>query len=1290
VTACPQCLFENRAGVRFCEQCGAQLDLLCPACGAPAPADRRFCGSCGESLGAPSLRPDRSQSAPRSYTPRHLAEKILATRSALEGERKQVTVLFCDIANSTALAERVGPEIMHALLNGFFELALAQVHRYEGTINQFLGDGFMALFGAPIAHEDHARRAVLAALAIQRALRERPAPRTDETNRLVARMGLNSGLVVVGSIGDNLRMDYTAVGDTTNLAARMQQLAAPRQICLTESVRQATRHYFDCDSLGERLVKGKADPIPVYLLRSPRGEAETVRGLSGGVGAPLIGRAGESSSLRERMDRVLLGHGGVVAVLGEAGLGKSRLIAEARRRMEAQPARWLEGRGLSFGQTMSYRPFLEIIRAAVGITENDGRDESWAKLDHRLAALFPDAAEDVLPYLATLLGVEVHGPLAERVNDLDAEALRQQLFRTSRRFIERLARERPLVLVFEDWHWADVSSAALLEHLLSLTETVPLLICWTGRPDPGTPAAQLVDLVRRRLPDRYTEITLSPLTPTQSAALLETLLKVDQPARLRELILRKAEGNPFFIEEVVRSLIATGTVVREADDAWRVAADLEQIMIPDTLQGVIMARVDRLDEDTKQVLKLASVIGRGFSYRVLHAVAGPEADLDRHLGELQRLELIRERSENPELEYIFKHALVQEATYESILTPRRRRLHRRVGECTETLFGDRPDEIASRLAYHYARAEAWDKALINLRRAGDHAGRVAADAEALMHYEQAIAASGRVFGGGWDPFQRAVLERKMAEALFRRGDHHQTHEYIRRALRDLGESYPSSRSAIRLGILRQLLRQVAHRVLALLPGNAVQPTDAAMEERAHLYSVMAWVDYFGNHERFILDSLMLLNASERCRHWAGIARGSTWVAVICDHVPLFRVALHYHRYAVASAGRTTYRLAPAQANLGLVLHHCYTANWEEARDCYLNASAAFRETGALREWAAVNLLFGQSSLYTGRYLAEVRERAQEMIQVGRAGGDSQILGWGLMVQGIEESYSGRLHDAVIHLQAAIDLFEPIPSYPSIAAAAGRLGHCHLRMGQVDRALAVLKNSARFIVERRLRSEEWCTLCRSALAEALLMAVDRAEARERTNALNEAKRACNDALKHCRTFRGALPQAARAEGSYQWLRGRRRAAYRAWHRSLALAEAIGARWELGATYLEMGKRLRNPSHLESAERIFTDIDAKFDLAVAHRLLGDVAIHASQAAAVSDAQLRFERSIAILRELQAENELALAYAGYGRLHKRLGRIAEARDYLTRALQVFERLGGLVELAEVRTDLTELPRG
>jgi predicted ATPase len=611
-----------------------------------------------------------------------------------------------------------------------------------------------------------------------------------------------------------------------------------------------------------------------------------------------------------------------MAELRSQVLGPSRAASDALTSDSPTPDLiWLEGRTLSFGQTISYWPFQEILWRYAGISEEDSEADAWHKLESRVNALFAEQTPEILPYLATLLTLEVRDEYVERVKYLDGEAMGRQIFLASRRFFERLAQEQPLVLVFEDLHWVDESSALLLEHLLPLVERVELLIVGVGRPHRQTPAARLQEVAGRDLPNRYIEIHLTPLSQADSAQLVRNLLAIeDLPSRVREMIVRKAEGNPFYLEEIIRTLIDASAVVYEPTTGrWRATAQIETITIPDTVQGVIMARVDRLGEDVRQALRTASVVGRSFLYRVLRAVADADRQLDRHLAELQEIQFIREKQRVPELEYIFKHALAQEATYESILLQKRRDLHARVGQAIEALFADRLEEFYGLLAYHYARAETWEKAQEYLLKAGDQAGRIAADAEALAHYRQAMVAYGRAFGDEWDPVQRAALERKMGEALFRRGAHAQMLDHLQRALAYLGRLLPTSRWGVRLAILREIVQQIGHRLLpGLLLRRAGGPVSPAVEEEIHVYACIGWISLLMDPERFLLATLKTLNVSERSGFSYGVATGSSGLGVMMDLIPVFWLAEGYHRRAVALAEQIQNSSALGLAYLSLL------------------------------------------------------------------------------------------------------------------------------------------------------------------------------------------------------------------------------------------------------------------------------------------------------------------------------------------------------------------------------------
>ena len=737
---CEACRFDNPAGMRFCGQCGASLAPRCPSCGVEVPAGFRFCGQCGANLqpgpvpaGTPAPAGARPVAAPaaHAYTPKHLAEKILKSRSALEGERRQVTVLFADLAGFTALAETLDPEDVHRIINRCFELITAEVHRFEGTINQYTGDGVMALFEAPIAHEDSPRRAVHAALGIQRALRDYSHTLQAERGLSVAmRIGLNTGPVVVGRIGDDLRMDYTAVGDTTNLAARMQQMARPGSVLVSEATQQAIAGFFETLDLGQLEVKGHR-PVQAWEVLRPRARSRLDVAAERGL-TPLVGRASEITTLLERFADVKTGRGQVVLVTGEAGIGKSRLLLEFRRRLAeaGEDCTWLEGQCVSFGQSIPFLPLIDQARRTFRIEELDGEPEIIAKIEHGMRRM--GEVEAHIPYLRYLLSVDPGDPA---VTAMDPLARRRKVFEAVRALTLRGASLRPLVLVFEDVHWLDESTEEYLRATIDSTAGASLMLILTFRvgstPLFGTRSYQ-------------TTLTLQSLADDDAVAMAGKILgTVDFPEAVKTALMEKAEGVPLFIEEVARTLLDLG-VLRREDGGFRVVKGLSEVSVPDTIQDIIMARLDRLGDDGKRAVQLASVIGRRFLVRLLDRISGLAERMDGLLGELKALEIIYEQGLLPEPAYIFKHALIQDVAYNSLLKDRRKDLHRQVGRAIEELWADRLADHFEELAHHFVNGEEWAAAFEYLVKSGDRAKDAYANQLALDFYGRALEVASRL------------------------------------------------------------------------------------------------------------------------------------------------------------------------------------------------------------------------------------------------------------------------------------------------------------------------------------------------------------------------------------------------------------------------------------------------------------------------------------------------------------------------------------------------------------------
>jgi len=743
---CRACGHGNPEDARFCGGCGARLELVCVACQAANPAGNRFCHRCGG-----PLAPAEPFGSPRAYTPKHLADKILTAGSVLAGERKQVTVLFVDVSGFTSLSERLDPEDVHQLMNRAFDLMLAEVHRYEGTVNQFLGDGIMALFGAPIAHEDHARRAVHAALGIRHALEDFQTELAPRGITFRARQGLNTGLVVVGSIGGDLRMDYTAVGDTTNVAARLQQASEPGHVTISEATRRLVHGYVETRALGRLHLKGKAEPIEAWEVVGAR-EARTrlevgaERGLT-----PFVGRDRELGALLDLFGRARAGHGQVALLLGEAGIGKSRLLLELRRRV-ADTADWHEGHCLSFGQAMTLHPLVDLVRRRFGVDDGGDDAATAATLEHGVADVGVDLTTTV-PYLRALLSLD---PGTAEVRSMSPAQRRGEMFEALRRLFVGAAERRPQVVVIEDLHWCDSGTEQFLTTLVDSVPALRALVVLTYRPGYAPPFGER---------SYVTRIVPAALSAEDSAGMAAAVLAASAlPDDLRALVVAKAEGNPFYVEELAKSLEETGAL-RRHDGRLQLAAAISELAIPGTIHDVIAARIDRLAEAPKRTLQLASVIGREFTRRLVDRLAEIRERSDDLLRELTALELIHERRLVPELAYMFKHALTQDVAYASLLVHRRKELHGLIGRAIEELYRDRLAEHFEMLAHHFSKAEDWERALDYLLKAADKATKAFGLRQAIDLYGQALQVAAQL-GDRVEPARIMAIHRERSELSF--------------------------------------------------------------------------------------------------------------------------------------------------------------------------------------------------------------------------------------------------------------------------------------------------------------------------------------------------------------------------------------------------------------------------------------------------------------------------------------------------------------------------------------------
>ncbi len=668
-----------------------------------------------------------------------------ANRAAVRGERRIVTVLFADVVNSTGLAEALDPEDWTEMMNGAFEQLTAPIHRYDGTVGRLMGDGILAFFGAPTSHEDDPQRAILAGLDIVAAVKVY-GQSLKGTHGLPfeVRVGINTGFVVVADVGSVSLTEQTAMGDAVNVAARMQSTAAPGTVQIAAETYRLVSQQFDVVPLGKIELKGKAEPADAYQVTGLKSDPSRFRDVHEVV-APLIGRDRELEVIKEAIDGVRNGRGQIICIIGEAGLGKSRLLSEAHDywRRDEPEHHWEALSGVPFDTTRPFGLFQNYARSMFGVELNDPNHIVHRKVQDKYIAM--GAPPEAWAMCAVAMERVIAAKVLHEAKDYPGEAIKTDIHDNMIPAFKNSTAEGPLAVIFDDLQWSDEASVDLIIDTMRLVEEVPRLMSCAFRPERQSPAWKVKVAAETNYPHRYAELPLKQLDAKGTDALVSALLNIDDlPDELRLLIMRKTEGNPYFIEEVVRTLIEQGAV-QPVDGrlAWNKDVPFADLAIPDTLQALLMARMDRLDQATRLTMQMASVIGRQFYYRILLAISDTAMTVDKHLHSLERVELLREAGRKPELEYVFKHELARDAAYATILNRKRREFHKRVAEAMEQIFTERIEDHAHRLGQHFELAGEDDRAAKYYEIAGDAASAIGAGIEADTQFLRAIDAGRR-------------------------------------------------------------------------------------------------------------------------------------------------------------------------------------------------------------------------------------------------------------------------------------------------------------------------------------------------------------------------------------------------------------------------------------------------------------------------------------------------------------------------------------------------------------------
>jgi predicted ATPase/class 3 adenylate cyclase len=1024
--------------------------------------------------------------APLLYTPMYLAEKILASRSALEGERKQVTVLFADLKDSTELIRDLDPEAAQQLLDPALRRMMDAVHRYEGTVNQVLGDGIMALFGAPIAHEDHALRACYAALAMQAAMQ----PYTEEVRRtqgleLRMRIGLNAGEVVVRAIGNDLHMDYSAVGETTVLAARMEQTATPGSIRLPATTLRLVEGLVRVTALGPVPVKGLTEPVEVFELTGVSGlrrrlQAAVARGLT-----RFVGREQELATIYQALARAETGHGQIVAIVGEAGVGKSRLVYECVHSPHTPGWLVLESASVSYGKATPYVPVLDLLRRYCHLEETDDARTIRAKVTGQVLTL-DEALQDTIPALLSLLEVL---PDDSPFRTLDPTQRRQHTLQALKRVLLRESQVQPLLLVFEDLHWIDSETQALLDSLVDSLPTARLLLLVNYRPEYQHGWGSKT---------YYTQLRLDPLPPASAEALLHALWGDDPSlASLKRLLIARTEGNPFFLEESVRTLVETGVLVGELG-AYRLAQAVPTIQVPATVQAVLAARIDRLPPEEKRLLQTAAVIGTEVPLLLLQAIAElPEAVLHRDLAHLQAAEFLYETRLFLEPEYTFKHALTHEVAYNSLLLERRRVLHAHIVKALEALAPDRVAEPVERLAHHALRGEVWDKAVTYCQQAGARAYDRAAFREAVAAFEQALQAFSHLPQHGVTGVLAIELRLALGGALRILGEY-------RRHLTLLGEAEALARALEDRARLGRVLAAMANSLRLTRDSNgaiaagqqafalAAALGDIALQEEASLClgQVYANIGDFGRAAELLRRSVEAAVRESGTPDTDVQIRSQAWLALTLSELGTFAEGRHHGHEALRLDMLEGRGSTPLTAHGCLGLLFLAQGDLDHASQVLEQGLALCRASGNRNGLRTIVAGLGYASALQGR-LAEGRalleEGISEDIRTGGLQGHAHRITWLSEVCRLE----GRIEEAWQHARQALDLARQQKARGEEACALHQLGAVQAHADPPDAAQAEASYQQALTLAKELGMRPLIAHCHLGLG-ALYAKMDRRE------------------------------------------------------------------------------------------------------------------------------------------------------------------------------------------------------
>jgi class 3 adenylate cyclase len=1174
--------------------------MKCPRCQHENPEDAKFCQECGNSLIA--------------------ASEAVRTSSIPEAERKRVTALFSDLTGYTAMTGKLDPEEVKEITSRIFDGTRTIIKKYEGFIERFAGDGFLALFGVPKKHEDDPIRAIRAAREIHHFVNAlNPRYETKVGRALSMHSGINTGLAVTADV-DPEKGTHGVTGEAINMAARLSDLAEAGDILVGASTYKVSKTQFTFQPLKPAKVKGKSEHIPIYKVLSEKAATARVS-QEMQVSSKMVGRDQELAKLELHVLKAVNGRGSVVNVFGEPGVGKSRLLAELRQRDVIKRVSFLEGRSISIGKNLSFHPVIDLFKQWARIKEDDAQVEASNRLEKAIRRVCGDETDEVFPFVATMMGMKLSGKHAERIEGIEGEALEKLILKNVRELLIRSSELIPVVIVMEDLHWADTTSLELLESLFRLAQTSRVVFINVFRPGYWQEDDRKVETLPEWLLDvDFAEIAIKPLDKQTGEALVNSMLQVKGLRHtVKQQIVDRSGGNPFFIEEIVRSLIDEGAII-QTNGAFEVTEKIDHVVIPPTINDVLMARIDRLEEQTRDLLKIASVIGRSFFDRILKEVANSIEGIDQRLSYLKDAQFIRDHMWMEELEYLFKHALAQEAVYESTLLQQRKVLHLKVAQSIEKIFQERLHEFYGMLAYHYSKADDLEKTEEYMVKAGDEALRSSASSEALHYFQEALQLYLTKYGNDADPAKLANFEKNIGIALHNKAQWSEAVRYIDSALERWGAPLPK-RGPFGMVRLAWDLLVMIKMIYLKFPNSKKIPEDRDKETIELVFRAGTALAFFDNTRQFqvamaTLRRMTKFDLSKIPRvsgYWAAVA--SVFSIVGLSFKLSNRLLEVSKRYIVAEdiGDRMQYTCFSAMAHL------CQGA-WKKTKDLdgdLLDASLKIGDFWhtSMYLWSHIRVKVEQGEF---RHLMKAIDKLYEIGETydyNLAIINARVLkpDYLIKARNAHEALSKAEQGISYIREKGFELYELF--FLGFKAEAQQLaGDTKGAYVSILQALEIHENQSFMVMP--LFVAPYMAARFSVDIEQLKNAIRSDNSSEVAHIRNQAYKSGKAAVRNSRKYAPFRTKILRLMGLYYWLIGKQGRAIKWWNRSIQEGERLGARPDLSRTYFEIGKRLLEPQsktkelngidakgYLEKARVLFEEMGLERDLNDLDRLKAD---------------------------------------------------------------------------------------